>query len=59
MLARYLAHRHDAAPALEQALFERLLERQDPELFDWLTGRAPPAPEFAALVERIRQQPAL
>ncbi|HJO36193.1 MAG: succinate dehydrogenase assembly factor 2 [Pseudomonadota bacterium] len=59
LLARYLAHGHAAAPPAERALFERLLDRQDPELFDWLTGRAPPTPEFAALVERIRQQPAL
>lgn len=59
LLARYLAHRHGEAPAAERALFERLLDRQDPELFDWLTGRTPPAPEFAGLVERIRQQPGL
>ena len=37
------------------ALFERILEMPDPELFAYVTARNAPAdPEIAKLVERIR-----
>ncbi len=41
--------------AEEVALFEALLELQDPLLYGWMLGREQPEdPEMAALVERIR-----
>ena len=42
-----------------QAL-ERLLDRPDRDILDWVAGRsAPPDPALAALVDRIRSAPAL
>ena len=39
----------------DQALFVRLLECTDPELFSWLLGQAAPAdPELARMAEMIR-----
>ena len=31
-------------------LFERLLEQPDPDIYDWIAGRAPPPGDFAELV---------
>ena len=39
------------APQLDQ--FEALLEVPDAELFDWLTGRATPPPEYDTEVTRL------
>lgn len=56
MLERYLAYRWPEAPATERKAFARLLECQDPELWDWLTGRGTPAEkDLADVVSRIRE----
>lgn len=34
--------------------FDALLDMPDPQLWDWLTGQAPPAPRFAAIIDEIR-----
>ena len=34
--------------------FAALLEQSDPDLWDWLTGKASPDPRFAALIDEIR-----
>ena len=34
-------------------LFEALLDESDPEIYDWITGRAPAKARFAALIEMI------
>lgn len=42
------------------AVFDALLDRQDPELWDWLMGHAePPRPEWHAIVAEIRQRAGL
>ncbi|HJU26942.1 MAG TPA: succinate dehydrogenase assembly factor 2 [Rhodanobacteraceae bacterium] len=39
------------------AQFDALLDRQDPELWDWLMGNAePPRAEWRAIVAEIRQR---
>ena len=56
LLQRYLSDRYEYAGAAEQAGFEALLERSDPELEDLLTGRlAPDSPQQARVIERIRR----
>lgn len=35
-------------------LFEALMDENDQEIFAWITGREPAAPQFAALVARIK-----
>jgi antitoxin CptB len=34
--------------------FDALLDTPDPQLWDWLTGQAAPAPRFAAIIDEIR-----
>ena len=56
LLGRYLSHHYEHAAAAERAGFEALLKRSDPDLEDLLTGRmAPPSPEQARVIERIRR----
>lgn len=41
-------------------VFDALLDRQDPELWDWLTGHAePPRAEWRAIVDEIRRRAGL
>ncbi len=44
----------EAAPRKQQA-FEDLLECEDDMIWDWLMGRAEPAPALAGIVEDIRE----
>lgn len=56
LLGRYLSRHYEHAAAAERAGFEALLKRSDPDLEDLLTGRmAPPSPEQARVIERIRR----
>lgn len=56
MLEGYLVRRWPEASATERAAFARLLDCQDPELWDWLTGRGTPdEKELADVVSRIRE----
>lgn len=55
MLERYLADSWPSAPEAERAAFVRLLECQDPELWDWFSGRREPGEkDLAHVVSRIR-----
>lgn len=54
LLQRWLTTSWAGATATERAAFERLLERQDPQLVAWVFGRERPAdPELASLVDAI------
>ncbi len=53
-LTRFLDVRYPHLPAEQQAVFARLLEQDDMQLFDWLTGEQAPPPEFAGVVEIIK-----
>lgn len=54
MLARWLDARWAAAGPDEQAAFAALLELQDPQLWDLLSGRETPPSAHAVLVAQIR-----
>lgn len=55
LLGRYAAAALPQAGPAERRLLAQLLERPDPELAGYfLGGEAPPEPEMAALVTRIR-----
>jgi antitoxin CptB len=43
-----------ALSEVELGAYERLLDCDDPELLAWVTGQAPPPPDHADLVDRIR-----
>ena len=57
LLRSYLDNRYDSAPVSEQRLFERLLTLQDPDLYNYLTGRDHAEDtDVQSLVKRIRQR---
>lgn len=51
----WLQARYVAAEPAEQRAFADLLEAQDPDLWDWVMGRAlPPRAEWRAIIDAIR-----
>lgn len=55
VMVYYLEHRYGEASAEDQAAFRQLIECQDPEILDFLTGRALPQGEaLQRVVEVIR-----
>ena len=58
VLLRYLEQTYAEAPVEEQAAFRQVLEMQDPEILDHLTGRAdPPGGALGRVVETLRTGP--
>ena len=56
LLGGWLDARGASMDAAQLAVFDALLDRQDPELWDWLMGHAePPHAEWRAIVAEIRQ----
>ncbi|HEX5960813.1 MAG TPA: succinate dehydrogenase assembly factor 2 [Rhodanobacteraceae bacterium] len=52
--------RHAAADPAALQSFDALLDRQDPELWDWLMGHAePPRADWGAILDEIRQRAGL
>ena len=55
LLERYTARRLAQAEPAERAAFERLLEREDPEIWAWLLGQAAPPAEFEHVIAALRR----
>ncbi len=57
LLTRYVDEQFADAAAEQQAAFRRLLEFQDPLIYDYLLGRdAPTDPHLATLIDRLIQR---
>ena len=54
MLGWWMDARFAETDAANQANFDALLDCADPDLWDWLTGHADPAPRFATIIDEIR-----
>lgn len=55
LLGDWMDHGWPKADARRRADFDRLLDVQDPDLWDWLMGHSDPAdPGFGAIVDEIR-----
>ena len=55
LLGWYLDARYDKVDDAVKAAFSTLLDQQDPELWNWLTGRATPDDErWRRIVDEIR-----
>jgi antitoxin CptB len=54
LLGWWLDERFEAAGEEERLRFAALLERADPELWEWLSGHAAPEPRFAGIIDAIR-----
>jgi len=57
LFERYLAHRLAQAPPAEQQQLAQLLEREDPEIWQWVMQQAPVPPEFADVINALRHHP--
>lgn len=55
LLQRFVDREYDRLDASGRKLFERLLERPDVELLDYLYGRRPLSRPIAGLMERLRK----
>jgi antitoxin CptB len=57
LLGDWLQGQADAMDEARFAAFDALLERQDPELWDWLMGHAaPPRADWREIVDEIRRR---
>ena len=55
LLGWYLDARYAQADAEKKASFSSLLEQQDPDLWNWLSGRdVPPQLDWQSIVDEIR-----
>lgn len=60
LLGGWLEAHGASMDAAQLAIFDALLDRQDPELWDWLMGHAEPSrAEWRAIVGEIRQRAGL
>lgn len=55
LLERYLEGRLDHAPPAEQQALARLLDCEDPEIWQWLMQQAPAPDEFADVLGQLRR----
>ena len=55
ILTRFAEARLEALSAVELDLYERLLEENDQDLYQWCSGQVAPPPDFAALIARISE----
>jgi antitoxin CptB len=55
LLERYCAGRLESAPPAEQRQLAQLLEREDPEILQWVLQQAPVPEEFADVIGQLRR----
>ncbi|MGH8443448.1 MAG: succinate dehydrogenase assembly factor 2 [Nevskiaceae bacterium] len=55
LLERYFRRHHENASDEEKAAFERLLEREDPEIWLWVVGSETVPAEFADVIAALRR----
>ena len=56
VMERYLGHRYDAAPEIEQLAFIELLGLEDPQIWAWVMGyEQPPTGEIGHVLEQLRR----
>ena len=57
LLGWYLERRWPAADDAAKAAFSTLLDQQDPELWNWLSGRDVPGdPQWRTIIDEIRSR---
>jgi len=55
LLERYYNRHYMVAAPAERAVFAKLLEREDPEIWLWVVGQAEVPAEFAHVIAALRQ----
>lgn len=57
VFGRFLEQGFDSLPPGELDAFERLLDQNDLDIYDWLMGRSePPTDEFRRLIARLNER---
>jgi antitoxin CptB len=57
LLGWWLTERYEKSDSAARIAFANMLERPDPDLWDWLIGHGRPAePAFARIVDEIRTE---
>ena len=55
LLERYFNRHHPTASPQDRAAFERLLDHEDPDIWLWIVGQAPPPAEFEHVIAALRR----
>ena len=55
LLERYFRRHHETSSDEQKAAFERLLEREDPEIWLWVVGQEAVPAEFANVIAALRR----
>jgi antitoxin CptB len=55
LLENYFRRHHETAGPEAKAAFERLLDREDPEIWLWVVGQQEPPAEFADVIAALRR----
>lgn len=55
LLERYYRRHYESAPAADKAAFDRMLDREDPEIWLWVVGQETPPAEFANVVAALQR----
>lgn len=53
LLERYLDRRYARASAEEREAYEKLLEQPDPDILNWVLGRAAPPAELSRVIRAL------
>ncbi len=57
LLERYFARRLAKASPVERQALAKLLEREDPEIWQWVMEQVPAPDEFADVLRQLRRHP--
>lgn len=55
LFERYFERRWPRAPSAEREAFGRLLEQEDPAIWDWVMQRAAPPDELRDVLQQLRR----
>lgn len=55
LFERYFTSRYPAAAAGEQKAFADLIQREDPEILQWIMGQAPVPLEFGDVIRKLQR----
>lgn len=55
LLERYFSRHYESASAEEKSAFDRVLDREDPEIWLWVVGQDAPPAEFVNVIAALRR----
>ena len=55
LLERYYNRHYESASAEDKSAFDRVLDREDPEIWLWVVGQDAPPAEFVNVIAALRR----